>query len=109
MELMTKQGYKQTEVGLIPVDWEVKVHDDIAETIDSLHQTPSFSDDGYSMVRVTDIKLGNLILKNTKKVSQKVFNEFTRNYKPLQNDIVMSRVGSYGVVSYVNTAEPFCF
>ena len=60
------------------------------------------------MVRVTDIKSGNLKLKNTKKVSQKVFVEFTRNYKPIQNDIVMSRVGSYGVVSYVNTTEPFC-
>ena len=24
MELMTKQGYKQTEVGLIPEDWDAK-------------------------------------------------------------------------------------
>ena len=25
MELMTKQGYKQTEVGLIPEDWDEKI------------------------------------------------------------------------------------
>lgn len=24
MELMTKQGYMQTEVGLIPEDWEIE-------------------------------------------------------------------------------------
>ena len=29
-----KKGYKESDVGLIPEDWEVKFHDDVAETID---------------------------------------------------------------------------
>lgn len=33
---------------------------------------------------------------------------FTRNYKPVLGDIVLSRVGSYGVSSYVATDEQFC-
>jgi type I restriction enzyme S subunit len=33
MELMTKQGYKQTEVGLIPEDWEVQT---LAESVEFL-------------------------------------------------------------------------
>lgn len=40
-------GYKQTEVGVIPEDWEVPKVDAIARVVDSLHQTPSFSADGY--------------------------------------------------------------
>ena len=34
MELITKQGYKQTEVGLIPEDWEVSTLDEIINAND---------------------------------------------------------------------------
>lgn len=102
------EGYKQTEVGVIPGDWEVLTLKKIASVIDSLHQTPTFSENGYSMVRVADIKSGNLKLEKTQKVDFKVYLNFTRNYKPVLGDIVLSRVGSYGVSSYVATDEPFC-
>lgn len=101
-------GYKQTEVGVIPEEWIVDKLDNLARVIDSLHQTPSFIDDGYPMVRVTDIKTGNLSLNGTMKVSEAIFSEFTKNYKPKRNDIVLSRVGSYGVSSFVETDAPFC-
>src|SRR5437879_4301747 len=94
MEL--KSGYRQTEVGIIPEDWEILQLEETARVVDSLHQTPSFSDDGYPMVRVTDIKTGNLSLNGTLKVSETVFAKFTKNYKPKRGDIVLSRVGSYG-------------
>ncbi len=108
MVSVMKTGYKQTEIGVIPENWEVSKVQHQANVIDSLHSTPSFSDDGYSMVRVTDIKTGNLSLNDALKVSKNVFDEFTRNYKPKRNDIVVSRVGSYGVSSFVETDEPFC-
>lgn len=101
-------GYIQTDVGVIPEDWEVTQFKEVAKVVDSLHQTPSFSEDGYPMVRVVDIKIGDLNLNNTLRVSESVFIEFTRNYKPKKNDIVLSRVGSYGVSSFVETDEPFC-
>ena len=103
-----KPGYKQTEVGVIPEEWEVLELEAFARVIDSLHQTPQFSDDGYPMVRVTDIKTGDLNLAETFKVSKAVYEEFVRNYKPKRGDIVLSRVGSYGVSSFVETDEPFC-
>jgi type I restriction enzyme S subunit len=106
MEL--KPGYKQTEVGVIPGDWEVLELEETAKVVDSLHQTPSFSEDGYPMVRVTDIKTGNLSFNGALKVCETVFAEFTKNYKPKRGDIVLSRVGSYGVSSFVETDEPFC-
>ncbi len=100
--------FKQTEIGLIPEDWEVMSLDFVARVVDSLHQTPSFSEDGYPMVRVTDIKTGNLNLTETLKVSKNIYEEFVRNYTPKRGDIVLSRVGSYGVSSFVETDELFC-
>ena len=103
-----KPGYQQTEVGVIPDDWETSPLSEKARVIDSLHKTPNFCESGYPMVRVADIKPGNLRLDETLKVSDAVFEEFTRNYKPKRGDIVLSRVGSYGVSSFVETDEPFC-
>ncbi|HDR7388336.1 TPA: restriction endonuclease subunit S [Bacillus toyonensis] len=80
----------------------------IVNVIDSLHKTPNYSEQGYPMVRVTDIKGGYLNLHNTLKVSKSVFEEFSKKHLPKQGDIVMSRVGTYGVVSYVNTSNKFC-
>jgi type I restriction enzyme S subunit len=81
---------------------------DIAVLYDSLHKTPKYSNDGYPMVRVTDINRGYLDLSNTKKVDENTYKEFTKKYKPQVGDILFSRVGSYGNSSYVNNNEDFC-
>lgn len=93
---------------MIPEDWEILKLAEIAKVVDSLHQTPNFSQDGYPMVRVADIKTGNLNLRGALMVDEAIFAEFTRNYRPKRNDIVLSRVGSYGVSSFVETDELFC-
>jgi type I restriction enzyme, S subunit len=93
---------------MVPRGWTVDHLDAIASVVDSLHQTPEFEHKGFPMVRVADVKNRLLDLKDTAKVSEKVFKEFTKKYKPCRHDIVYSRVGSYGNASYVNTNEEFC-
>ena len=94
---------------MVPNGWVVKNLDSIYRVIDSLHQTPSFSKDGeYRMVRVTDIKGKNLDLSNAVRVSKEVFLEYTKKYKPKRNDILFSRVGSYGISSFIHTDQEFC-
>ena len=93
---------------MVPNGWKLKKLNDVFKVIDSLHQTPTFSDTGLPMVRVTDVKGGILNLSNTVKVSEKVFSEYTKKYTPKKHDIIFSRVGSYGISSYVNSNEPFC-
>jgi len=111
-ELLTKgighTQFKDSPVGQIPKSWDVRKLSEIVQVIDSLHKTPSFSQVGYPMVRVTDIKWGKLNLKNTVKVTESIYSEFVRNHVPKLGDIVMSRVGSYGVCSYVDTMQKFC-
>ena len=89
-------------------DWKVKTINEIGELIDSLHKTPSYVDSGYAMVRVTDIKPGELCLAKTRKVDETTFKEFSKRHTPHVGDIVFSRVGSYGVSALVSTDEEFC-
>lgn len=89
-------------------EWKEVTLESVFPVIDSLHQTPKFSSSGYPMIRVTDIKGGNLSLKNALCVDEEVFEEYTKKYQPKKGDIVFSRVGSYGNSSLVNTDDLFC-
>ena len=88
--------------------WPLVKLESISEVIDSRHQTPIYSDVGYPMVRVVDVKGGVLQLEDTKKVSQEVYDDFSKGRDPIAGDLVISRVGSYGNVSYVSSEEKFC-
>ncbi|MEO8398557.1 MAG: restriction endonuclease subunit S [Ignavibacteriaceae bacterium] len=81
---------------------------DVANIIDSLHKTPKYSDDGFPMVRVTDIKGGYLKLNGTKRVTKNTYEKFTKRYKPQFGDVIFSRVGSYGNSCFVNDSIKFC-
>ena len=69
---------------------------DVADIFDSLHQTPEYIQSGFSMIRVQDIKGAYIDTANTLKVSEEVFSKFVKKYRPQKDDIVVSRVGSYG-------------
>jgi type I restriction enzyme, S subunit len=111
-ELLTKgighTKFKDSPVGRIPVGWNITKLSTVVDVIDSLHQTPSFSLTGYPMARVTDINTGKLNLSKANHVSRTVYEEFIKKYRPMRDDILMSRVGSYGICSYVDTDEEFC-
>jgi type I restriction enzyme S subunit len=89
-------------------NWGTKRIDEIAQVVDSRHKTPQYSDDGYPMVRVVDVKGGVLQLKETKKVNEEVYTDFSKGRDPEIGDLIISRVGSYGNVAYVNSIEKFC-
>ncbi len=59
------------------------------------------------MVRVTDVKYGTLNLSNTFLVDEATYSEFSRRYKPSLGDVVITRVGTYGVTARVGEAM-FC-
>ena len=88
------------------VEW--KALEEVSDIYDSLHQTPQYSKNGLSMIRVTDIKNGYNDLKNTLKVNDGIFSIFTKKYLPQKNDLVMSRVGSYGNVGIIPTDNSAC-
>lgn len=89
-------------------NWPVLPLDKIAKVIDSRHKTPQYSDIGYPMVRVVDVKGGELSLTDTKNVTSDVYADFSKGRDPEIGDLIISRVGSYGNVSYVSSKQKFC-
>ena len=81
--------------------------EDVADIIDSHHQTPKYSKFGIAMVRGTDVKYGVISLEDTFKVDASTYAEFSRRYKPSVNDIIITRVGTYGVTGRVKNID-FC-
>lgn len=87
---------------------EYKLLKECVKLYDSLHQTPKYIEKGFSMVRVKDLKEGFLDIKNPVFVSEEDYLKFTKKYKPQKGDIIFSRVGSYGISSYINFEKNFC-
>jgi len=91
---IAKSGYKQTEVGMIPDDWEVKRLGEMADVYDGTHQTPTYVEYGipfYSVETVT-----NNDFKNTKFISEKDHKLLTRTCRIEKGNILMTRIGSIG-------------
>lgn len=82
--------------------------EEIVDLRDCLHETPNYSQDGYPMIRVKDIRRGFLDLSGTMRVDNNTYEKFIKNYQPLIGDILFSRVGSYGNSCFVNRKEYFC-
>ena len=91
------------------MEFETMKLDEVADVIDSLHETPTYTNSGYPMVRVTDIKSHYFNINNDiRYVSEVDFIKYTKKKIPTYGDIIMTRVGSYGSVSFVNEKEKFC-
>src|ERR1039457_1958002 len=81
---------------------------EVAELYDSLHQTPQYANEGYPMIRVTDIRRGFVETAGAVRVDEETYLQFSKKHRPQVGDILFSRVGSYGNSAYVNRNDEFC-
>ena len=99
-----RPGYKQTEVGVIPEDWEVKSLDSVAFVTSGKrlplgcylteHKTP------HPYIRVTDMRLGTVSLAEIRFVPVEVFPAIKR-YRIFKEDIFISVAGTLGIVGKI--------
>ena len=66
MELITKQGYKKTEVGLIPEDWNLELLGEVAKI--NMGQSP-LSSNYNSIGKGLPLVQGNADIKNRKTIN----------------------------------------
>ena len=97
------EGYKQTEVGVIPEDWGIKTIEEITSIVgDGIHATPVYSmAGGYFFVNGNNIDQGKITLtENTKQID---YQEFIKHKKVLTNrTIFLSINGTIGNVGFYN-------
>ncbi len=99
-----KSGYKRSEVGIIPGDWEVKTVDQISFVTSgkrlplgsSLVDQPT----PHPYIRVTDMKPGTIDLSEIRYVPESVFPAVKR-YRIYEADIFISVAGSLGIVGKI--------
>ena len=87
----------ESELGLIPEGWEAKELSDVCVRItDGSHWSPKSVDDGYPMASVKDMHAWGLKIESCRKISTEDYEKLVRNdCKPLKNDILVAKDGSY--------------
>ncbi len=103
-----KNGYKQTEIGIIPNDWEVKKLGEIADVKtgpfgSSLHER-DYVNDGTPIITVEHLGEQGVVHKNLPMVSDMDKKRLSA-YVLQTNDIVFSRVGSVDRNSLITAEE----
>ncbi len=86
-----KEGYKLTEVGVIPEDWKVAQLDKLCHSIcDGTHFTPEYVSQGIPFYSVENITTDDFV--NTKFITPEEHAKLTKRCNPKKGDILMSRI-----------------
>ena len=94
MEL--KEGYKQTEIGVIPEDWEVKKLGEVADVVGG--GTPSsfnslFWNGDIDWFTPTEIGKHKYVYKSRRKITKEGFSNSSANLLPIGTVLLTSRAG----------------
>ncbi|WP_055051151.1 restriction endonuclease subunit S [Vibrio metoecus] len=85
------EGYKISEIGIIPIDWDVKRLSEVSHQItDGTHHTPKYVKSGVPFYSVENITANNF--EDTKYISQLEHDALIRRCKPERGNIIMSRI-----------------
>ena len=105
------EGYKQTEVGIIPKDWVICTIDELAAIIDPQpdHRTPPESSTGEPYIGISDfINNKEVDWASSRKVISKTVDKQEKSFQIKNGDIVFGKIGTIGVPKFVPQV-PFRF
>lgn len=92
MEL--REGYKNTEIGNIPEDWEIQTFGDIVDyTKGFAFKSKDYRKDGIRIIRVSDTTFDSIKRENGIYVDEKSANEY-KNWRLEEDDLIFTTVGS---------------
>ena len=108
-----KEGYKQTDVGMIPEDWEVKKLGNFCELISSKRIFENeYVSNGIPFYRGKEISLliENKKIEDEYFISEERFEKIKREFGiPLKGDILVTAVGTLGNVYLIPNNNKFYF
>lgn len=109
MVVDVKGVYKQSEVGVIPSDWEVvpitKATNEIFLGLTS--KVDYVNNGGIPLVRATDIAEGKLSFDKARTISLEQHKSLTKYRKAKRGDVLVSKSGSLGVCAMVDVDHEF--
>jgi type I restriction enzyme, S subunit len=94
-EHKVQPGYKDTEVGVIPQDWDVLPLSTLCrQIVDGTHFTPRYVADGVPFYSVENVTADDF--DNVKYISRSEHERLAQRCKPQRGDILLTRIGSLG-------------
>jgi type I restriction enzyme, S subunit len=104
-------AFRETELGKIPLEWEVKKLKDVARKItDGSHQPVKATSDGdIPFLYISCIEDGEISWNKALKITRKTYEEISKGRKPKTGIILYTAVGSYGNAALVRENVDFSF
>jgi len=100
-------GYKQTEVGVIPEEWEIGSVSRFWSVIDCKHVTARFVSHGFPIVSIREVQSRFVDLTNAKQTTQQFYNLLIEGErKPRVGDLILSRNATVGEIAQVVDYHP---
>ncbi len=103
-DISISKGYRQTEVGTIPEEWEVKLVEQISDVKSGkrlpLGKSLIDSETNHPYIRITDMFQGGVSLNEIKYVPDNVYPAI-KNYRIFKSDIFISVAGTLGMVGKI--------
>ena len=114
MTTKIREGYKQTEVGVIPEDWEVKtlgsVSIDMLQGVNTAIDIPKYVEDGIPMLKANNIIDREVNFETADHVAIKTYHKYSDRYKLQLNDFLFSNIGArLGTGSLLNNETECTF
>lgn len=103
------KGYKKTNFGVIPEDWNVvPITKATGEIFLGLTAKVDYvNSGGIPLIRASDIASGRLSFSDARAISVRQHKELTRYRRPKQGDVLVSKSGSLGVCAIVDVDREF--
>ncbi|MEE1275467.1 MAG: restriction endonuclease subunit S [Fibrobacteraceae bacterium] len=100
-------GFKMTEVGMIPSDWEVlPIKGLCTKVTDGSHESPKEVDNGYYMPSVKDMTDLGFCFSDCKQISKNDYLKLERNgCRPEKDDVLIAKDGSILKYAFVMDDE----
>jgi len=103
-DLTIPSGYKNTDVGLIPLDWAVVDMEQIASIIDPQpdHRTPPESSSGEPYIGISDfLNSVKVDWDSSRKIIRSAVDKQQARFQIDKGDIVFGKIGTIGVPKFV--------
>ena len=102
-----KPGYKQTEVGVIPEEWEANGLGRFWSVTDCKHVTAQFVPQGFPLASIREVQSRFVDLTNAKQTTAHFYNLLIEGgRKPCPGDLILSRNATVGEVAQVAEWHP---
>ncbi|MCF7961940.1 MAG: restriction endonuclease subunit S [Pirellula sp.] len=102
-----KPGYKHTEVGVIPEDWEADNLGRFWGVTDCKHVTAQFVPQGFPLASIREVQSRFVELTNAKQTTAHFYNLLIEGgRKPCPGDLILSRNATVGEVAQVTEWHP---